>query len=92
MKHTYITHSPSVDVALLRGTYADQQGNIYLTQEAYLSECYHVALNAKANHGKVIVQVKALLTTINQNRMKLLSQEILSIMYTSQKMKRITAK
>ncbi|HHX2411092.1 TPA: acyl CoA:acetate/3-ketoacid CoA transferase [Staphylococcus aureus] len=58
---TYLHYTfPSVDVALLRGTYADQQGNIYLTQEAYLSECYHVALNAKANHGKVIVQVKAL--------------------------------
>ena len=54
MKHTYTTF-PSVDVALLRGTYADQQSNIYLTQEAYLSECYHVALNTKANHGKVIV-------------------------------------
>ncbi|WP_251352921.1 malonate decarboxylase subunit alpha, partial [Staphylococcus aureus] len=51
---------PSVDVALLRGTYADKQGNIYLTQEAYLSECYHVALNTKANHGTVIVQVKAI--------------------------------
>ena len=79
-------------MALLRGTCADQQGNIYLTQEAYLSECYHVALNAKANHGKVIVQVKALVDDYQLNRMKLLSQEILSIMYTSQKMKRITAK
>ena len=58
---TYLHYTfPSVDVALLRGTYADQQSNIYLTQEAYLSECYHVALNTKANHGKVIVQVKAL--------------------------------
>lgn len=43
---TYLHYTfPSVDVALLRGTYADQQGNIYLTQESYLSECYHVALN-----------------------------------------------
>ena len=78
-------------MALLRGTYADQQSNIYLTQEAYLSECYHVALNTKANHGKVIV-VKALVDDYQQSRMKLLSQEILSIMHTSQKMKRITAK
>nr|WP_244058972.1 CoA-transferase [Staphylococcus argenteus] len=58
---TYLHYTfPSVDVALLRGTYADKQGNIYLTQEAYLSECYHVALNTKANHGTVIVQVKAI--------------------------------
>ncbi len=48
-------------MALLREEHAqNQQGNIYLTQEAYLSECYHVALNAKANHGKVCVQLKAL--------------------------------
>ena len=25
-----------------------------------MSECYHVALNTKSNHGKVIVQVKTL--------------------------------
>ena len=78
-------------MALLRGTYADQQGNIYLTQ-AYLSECYHVALNTKANHGKVIVQVKALVDDYQLKPNELLSQEILSIMYTSQKMKRITVK
>ena len=79
-------------MALLRGTYADQQGNIYLTQESYLSECYHVALNAKANHGKVIVQVKDLVDEYQLNPNEVVIPEILSIMYTSQKMKRITAK
>ncbi|KIT90247.1 CoA-transferase, partial [Staphylococcus aureus] len=55
---TYLHYTfPSVDVALLRGTYADPHGNIYLTQESYLSERYHVSLNAKSNHGEVIVQV-----------------------------------
>ncbi len=63
-------------MALLRGTYADQQGNIYLTQEAYLSECYH-GINPKANHGKVIVQVKALVDDYQLKPNEGLSQEIL---------------
>lgn len=50
---------PEVDVALLRGTYADRQGNIYMDHEAHLSEAYSVALAAHRNNGKVIVQVKA---------------------------------
>ncbi|WP_323703770.1 malonate decarboxylase subunit alpha [Mammaliicoccus sp. Dog046] len=49
---------PKVDVALLRGTYADQEGNIYMTQESHLGEGYGVALAAHQNGGKVIVQVK----------------------------------
>lgn len=58
---------PSVDVALLRGTYADQQGNIYVTQEAYLSEGYSIALNAKSAQGTVVVQVKEIIDTPNLN-------------------------
>ncbi|RZI02429.1 acyl CoA:acetate/3-ketoacid CoA transferase [Staphylococcus condimenti] len=58
---------PSVDVALLRGTYADKQGNIYVSQEAYLSEGYSVALNAKSTHGTVIVQVKEIIDTPDIN-------------------------
>ncbi|GGI43093.1 CoA-transferase [Mammaliicoccus stepanovicii] len=49
---------PKVDVALLRGTYADTKGNIYMNHEAHLGEGYGVALAAHANGGKVIVQVK----------------------------------
>ncbi|WP_314350738.1 CoA-transferase [Mammaliicoccus vitulinus] len=49
---------PKVDIALLRGTYADSEGNIYMNHEAHLGEGYGVALAAHQNGGKVIVQVK----------------------------------
>ncbi|MCD8871517.1 acyl CoA:acetate/3-ketoacid CoA transferase [Staphylococcus gallinarum] len=52
---------PNIDIALLRGTYADQDGNIYMTHEAHLGEGYSVALKAHNNGGKVIVQVKAVI-------------------------------
>lgn len=58
---------PNIDVAILRGTYADNRGNIYITQEAYISESYDVALNTKANNGTVIVQVKAIVDEHQQN-------------------------
>lgn len=49
---------PKVDIALLRGTYADSEGNIYMHHEAHLGEGYGAALAAHQNGGKVIVQVK----------------------------------
>nr|WP_263314639.1 malonate decarboxylase subunit alpha [Mammaliicoccus sp. Marseille-Q6498] len=49
---------PKVDIALLRGTYADSEGNIYMNHEAHLGEGYGVAAAAHHNGGKVIVQVK----------------------------------
>ncbi|ANZ34446.1 CoA-transferase [Staphylococcus carnosus] len=58
---------PPVDVALLRGTYADAHGNIYVSQEAYLSEGYSIALNAKSTHGTVVVQVKEIIDTPDLN-------------------------
>ncbi|UEX90247.1 malonate decarboxylase subunit alpha [Staphylococcus ratti] len=58
---------PAVDVAILRGTYADTKGNIYMTHEAHLGESYSVALNAKAHGGKVIVQVKEIVDAGQQN-------------------------
>lgn len=51
---------PDVDVALLRGTYADNDGNIFITHETHLGEGYSVAAAARKNGGKVIVQVKAI--------------------------------
>lgn len=55
----YLQYSfPKVDVALLRGTYADTDGNIFMTHESHLGEGYSVALAAHQNGGKVIVQVK----------------------------------
>lgn len=52
---------PKIDIALLRGTYADINGNIYASHEAHLGEGYSVALAAKQNGGKVIVQVKEII-------------------------------
>ncbi|MEL0537256.1 CoA-transferase [Staphylococcus debuckii] len=58
---------PPVNVALLRGTYADRQGNIYMTQEAHLGEGYSIALNAKSTRGTVVVQVKAIIDSQHLN-------------------------
>lgn len=58
---------PKLDIALIRGTYADTHGNIYMTHEAYLNESYGLALNAHANHGTVIVQVKAIVDETQVN-------------------------
>ena len=60
-------HLPPVDVAILRGTYADTKGNIYMTHEAHLGESYSVALNAKAHGGQVIVQVKEIVDICQQS-------------------------
>ncbi|WP_301420770.1 acyl CoA:acetate/3-ketoacid CoA transferase [Mammaliicoccus lentus] len=49
---------PKTDIALLRGTYADSEGNIFMNHEAHLGEGYGVAAAAHSNGGKVIVQVK----------------------------------
>jgi len=56
---TYLNYEfPEIDVALLRGTYADTEGNIYMMHEAHLGEGYSVAMATHKNKGKVIVQVK----------------------------------
>lgn len=44
--------------AILRGTTADIEGNITLEKEALYADAYSVAMAAKANGGKVIVQVE----------------------------------
>lgn len=50
-------HVP-VDVCLLRGTYADEHGNISFEQEAAPFDATSLAQACKASGGKVIVQVK----------------------------------
>ena len=47
-----------VNVALLRGTYADEDGNVVMTQEAGTLDSLSIAQAAKNSGGKVIVQVK----------------------------------
>jgi len=47
-----------IDVALIRGTTADELGNITMEDEAIFSEGLALAQAVKASRGKVIVQVK----------------------------------
>ena len=64
----YLWYKPlPVDVALLRGTTADLNGNISIEHEAVKLELLSYALAAKANKGLVIVQVERLVEngTIN---------------------------
>jgi acyl CoA:acetate/3-ketoacid CoA transferase len=48
-----------VNVAMIRGSFADAQGNVSLDQEAANVEIYAAALAAHNSGGKVIVQVRA---------------------------------
>jgi propionate CoA-transferase len=47
-----------VTIALIRGTYADEKGNVTIEHEPLKLEMLEVALAAKASGGKVIVQVE----------------------------------
>src|SRR5699024_4715086 len=46
---------PKVDIARLRGTYAGESGNIYMSHESHLGEGFSAASAVKSNGGKVIV-------------------------------------
>lgn len=46
------------DVAFIRGSIADEKGNVSLCDEMYWADAQYVARAAKANGGKVIVQVR----------------------------------
>lgn len=48
-----------IDVAIVRGTYADKMGNISLDKEALTVEVLSVAMAAKNSGGIVIVQVES---------------------------------
>lgn len=50
--------SMKIDVAIIRGTTADELGNITMEDEGILSEGLAMAQATKASGGKVIVQVK----------------------------------
>ena len=50
--------SRPIDVAIFRATSADENGNITIEEEALKLEILEIALAAKASKGKVIVQVK----------------------------------
>jgi len=55
----YLRYKPfSPDIAFIRGTYADEKGNISMEQEACTLCATSVAQAVKNNGGRVIVQVK----------------------------------
>src|SRR4029077_2159163 len=49
-----------VDAALVKGTSADDRGNIFLDREAYSHGVYYSALAAKNSRGMVVAQVNRL--------------------------------
>lgn len=60
----YLWYKPfDINIALIRGTYADERGNINCAHEGIRLELLVLALAAKACGGKVIVQVEGLTST-----------------------------
>lgn len=51
---------PKVDVAVIRGTYADENGNIVLNDESILTDPIAVATAAKSSGGIVIAEVRTI--------------------------------
>jgi acyl CoA:acetate/3-ketoacid CoA transferase len=49
---------PKFDIAIIRGTTGDADGNISMEHEAVKLEMRSIAMAVKATGGKVIVQVK----------------------------------
>ncbi len=55
----YLYYKPiKIDVAIIRGTTADEEGNMTMDDEPLFLEALHQAMAAKANGGIVIAQVK----------------------------------
>ena len=55
----YIRYLPMrPDIAIVRGTYCDEQGNISCAEEAGDLDAHAVALSAKNSGGRVLVQVR----------------------------------
>lgn len=60
----YLRYKPfKVDIGIIRGTFADEAGNISLEQEPADLDAYVVALAAHNCGGKVIAQVKEIVPT-----------------------------
>lgn len=58
-EHNFLRYKPfPINVGLIRGTYADTNGNIVVTQEANIMEQFPVSAAVHNNGGIVIAQVK----------------------------------
>lgn len=59
---------PKFDIAIIRGTTADELGNISMEEESSVIDSLEVAMAVKASGGKVIVQVKNLVSSKSMDR------------------------
>ena len=57
-KENLFYHSFKIDVALLKASYADKNGNISFSEEGIIGEQYNMAIAAHNSGGIVIVEVK----------------------------------
>lgn len=57
-KENLLYHSFKIDVALLKASYADEDGNISLEEEGVIGEQYNMAIATHNSGGIVIVEVK----------------------------------
>ena len=57
-KENLFYHSFKIDVALLKASYADEDGNISFQEEGIIGEQYNMAIAAHNSGGIVIVEVK----------------------------------
>jgi propionate CoA-transferase len=53
-------HALDIDVAIIRGTVADERGNLSMEDEAFIGESFSLAAAAKRRGGIVIAQVQRL--------------------------------
>lgn len=59
---------PNYNIGIIRGTTADEFGNISMEEESSIIDSLDVAMAVKACGGKVIVQVKNLVSSKSMNR------------------------
>lgn len=59
---------PKYDIGLIRGTTADEHGNITMEEESSIIDSLDIAMAVKASGGKVIVQVKNIVSSSSIDR------------------------
>lgn len=60
--------APKFNIGLIRGTTADEHGNISFEEESCISDAFEIALAVKNSGGKVIVQVKNYVNSCSMDR------------------------